>query len=151
SSPERPLARRRRAASGIRPPCRAAAALRRVSSAAFWTADRGLGYPARTRFAMYAAARKSTPPPADEERISIPGIASRVVARVDRRTNPSVTLTRELPLLRVGTAIEGQGGRSGTIAGVWISMEGDVPALCVEVAYDDDQPKSGRPPAVRGD
>jgi hypothetical protein len=96
------------------------------------------------------AARKSRPD-TDEERISIPGITSRVVARVDRRTSRSVTLTRELPLLRVGTAIEAQGGRRGTIEGVWISMDGDVPALCVEVAYDDDRASTGRPPAVRGD
>lgn len=102
---------------------------------------------------MYAAARTSTPPPpADEEaRISIPGIASKVVAKVDRRTDRGVTLTRELPLLRVGTAIEGEGGRVGKIEGVWISMEGDVPALCVELSYEDERPRNGRPPAVRAD
>lgn len=87
----------------------------------------------------------------DEARISIDGVRVPVVARIDRRMPGGVTLRRELPLLRVGTPVRDEAGRPGRIEGVWIAMDGETPSLCVEVAYDVAPPRSGRPPAVRGD
>lgn len=98
---------------------------------------------------MVAALR--SPPKEEQARVRIAGVRTPIVGRVDRRTRGAMTLTRDLAFLRIGTVVRDADGHAGRIDGVWIAMDGDVPALCVEIAYEEDASRTGRPPAVRGD
>ncbi len=89
--------------------------------------------------------------PNEEARVSIAGVDAPIVGRVDRRTQSSMTLARDLSLLRIGTTVRAEDGRVGRIDGVWVSMDGITPTLCVDIAYERPRSRSGRPPAVRAD
>lgn len=90
-------------------------------------------------------------PNTEEARVSIAGVDAPILGRVDRRTPSTMTLARDLSLLRVGTTVRAEDGRVGRIDGVWIAMDGVTPTLCVDIAYEKTRSPSGRPPAVRAD
>jgi len=72
----------------------------------------------------------------ERTRLTIAGVPSRVSLHVAERDVKRATLEQRLPFLAVGTEIADDEGRTGRIARVAVALEGGVPKLVVELAYD---------------
>ncbi len=99
---------------------------------------------------MTDADRSSNAPTSTQRaRLHIDGVRSPVLARVARRRESGMTCVQELPFLRLESAVTDDRGRRARIARVALSVEGSVPKLVIELAYDDhDDDFPSGPPAV---
>lgn len=85
----------------------------------------------------------------DTTRLAISGVASRVALRVASRRDGGATLEQRLPFLAIGTEVADDEGRTGRIARVAVALEGGVPKLVLELAYDALPLRASSPPGAR--
>jgi hypothetical protein len=85
----------------------------------------------------------------DTTRLAIAGVASRVALRVTERHGTRATLEQKLPFLTIGTEVADEQGRTGRIARVNVALEGGVPKLVLELAYDAVPLRPSAPPGAR--
>jgi hypothetical protein len=85
----------------------------------------------------------------DTTRLSISGVSSRVALRVAQRQEQRATLEQRLPFLAIGTEVADDEGRTGRIARVNVALEGGVPKLVLELAYDAKPLRASTPPGAR--
>lgn len=85
----------------------------------------------------------------DTTRLAISGVASRVALRVASRRDQNVTVEQRLPFLAIGTEVADEDGRTGRIARVAVALEGGVPKLVLELAYDPTPLRASSPPGSR--
>lgn len=83
-------------------------------------------------------------------RLSISGVKSTVAVRVANRRDARVTVEQRLPFLAIGTEVADERGQTGRIERVGVALEGGVPKLVLELAYDV-LPRPSVPPGRRGD
>ncbi len=83
-------------------------------------------------------------------RLSISGVKPTVAVRVAQRRDSRVTVEQRLPFLAIGTEIADERGQTGRIERVGVALEGGVPKLVLELAYDV-LPRPSTPPGRRGD
>lgn len=83
-------------------------------------------------------------------RLSISGVKSTVAVRVANRRDARVTVEQRLPFLAIGTEVADERGQTGRIERVGVALEGGVPKLVLELAYDV-LPRASVPPGRRGD
>jgi hypothetical protein len=69
-------------------------------------------------------------------RVSISGVPSRLAMRVASTRNRRVTMEQRLPFLAIGTDVTNESGDRGRIERVGVVLEGGVPKIVLEVAYD---------------
>lgn len=79
-------------------------------------------------------------------RLSIHGVPSRVALRVTSRQDQRATLEQRLPFLAIGTEVADDEGRTGRIARVNVALEGGVPKIVLELAYDTVPLRASRAP-----
>ncbi len=84
-------------------------------------------------------------------RLSISGVGPRVALRVAERQAQRATLEQRLPFLAIGTEVADEEGRTGRIARVNVALEGGVPKLVLELAYDALPLRGSSPPGKRRD
>lgn len=85
----------------------------------------------------------------DTTRLSISGVPSRVALRVAERRDTSATVEQRLPFLAIGTEIADENGRTGRISRVNVALEGGVPKIVLELAYDAVPLRPSTPPGAR--
>jgi hypothetical protein len=85
----------------------------------------------------------------DTTRLAISGVSSRVALRVTERHGSRETLEQKLPFLTIGTEVADEQGRTGRIARVNVALEGGVPKLVLELAYDAVPLRASTPPGAR--
>jgi hypothetical protein len=85
----------------------------------------------------------------DTTRLAISGVPSRVALRVTERHATRATLEQKLPFLTIGTEVADEEGRTGRIARVNVALEGGVPKLVLELAYDAVPLRASSPPGAR--
>jgi hypothetical protein len=68
-------------------------------------------------------------------RLQLEGLPTPVVTRVVRRSDQGATLHQPLPFLQLQGAVVDENGRRGRIEWVDVALDGDVPALVLEVSY----------------
>lgn len=83
-------------------------------------------------------------------RLSISGVKSTVAVRVAQRRDARVTVEQRLPFLAIGTEVADERGQTGRIERVGVALEGGVPKLVLELAYDV-LPRPSTPSGRRGD
>lgn len=82
-------------------------------------------------------------------RLAISGVRPRVALRVASRRDHRVTLEQKLPFLAIGTEVSDENGQTGRIERVGVALEGGVPKLVLELAYDVLPIRASSPPAAR--
>ena len=85
----------------------------------------------------------------DTTRLAISGVPSRIALRVAERRETSATLEQRLPFLAIGTEVADENGRTGRIARVAVALEGGVPKIVLELAYDALPLRPSTPPGAR--
>jgi hypothetical protein len=85
----------------------------------------------------------------DTTRLAISGVSSRVALHVAERRDTSATLEQKLPFLAIGTEVADETGRTGRISRVAVALEGGVPKIVLELAYDAQPLRASTPPGAR--
>ncbi len=70
-------------------------------------------------------------------RLYLDAIGAHVVARVSERSATHLTVSRELPFLKLDSVVHDDSGRRARVSGVSVVMEKGVPRLVLELAYEE--------------
>lgn len=70
-------------------------------------------------------------------RLYLDAIGAPVVARVTHRSQDRLTVSRELPFLKLHSSVRDEGGRRAEVASVSVVVEDGTPRLVLELAYRD--------------
>ena len=68
-------------------------------------------------------------------RLYLDAIGAHVVARVSERSDTALTVSRELPFLKLGSSVLDDNGRAAEVSGVSVVIEDGTPRLVLELAY----------------
>ncbi|MEM9194859.1 MAG: hypothetical protein AAGF12_37115 [Myxococcota bacterium] len=71
----------------------------------------------------------------EQARFFLPDVGSRITARVAHRGLYQLTLTQELPFLRLDSGVTDANGRNARIRNVTLEVHGSVPQLMLDVEY----------------
>jgi hypothetical protein len=74
-------------------------------------------------------------PTAPTARLFLDAVGAHVVARVNDRSERGLTVSRELPFLRLGSRVVDESGRAAEVSGVSVVIEDGTPRLVLELAY----------------
>lgn len=85
----------------------------------------------------------------DTTRLAISGVRPRIALRVASRRDQHATLEQKLPFLAIGTEVSDENGQTGRIERVGLALEGGVPKIVLELAYDILPVRPSSPPGRR--
>lgn len=75
----------------------------------------------------------------ERTRLFVDGVGSPITAEIARRRADGMVVMQTLPFLRLDTAVRDEAGRTSRISRVTIAMDGDVPAILLELEEERDE------------
>jgi hypothetical protein len=79
-------------------------------------------------------------PEPQRARLRIEGVRAPIVTNVERRAEGGLVVVQDLPFLRLNASVSDEDDRAARIAWVSVDVDGGVPRLVLELAYEDPDP-----------